>query len=247
MPEFKSLLLGLVFALGTFSIKSGCGAWYVLKTRPTLFGKSAAFVIIALVYFGLFAGSWHFCKTADLVSLFNRLKGFFESGMVLHVLMAGGTLLWAISLLKQHGASEPKSLGWLALVAPCPVCASAVFFITGFLVAFFPDRSFTAVLGAYAVYLVLTVLTFGLVSLWTRHADSTPERALGSAMLFVSAYFLFAILVTPHFTDIEKIYRIAASGSKVVSGHSNGTIVIGVMSALSFVVGVVITRIRTRR
>ncbi len=25
MPEFKSLLLGLIFALGIFSVKSGCG------------------------------------------------------------------------------------------------------------------------------------------------------------------------------------------------------------------------------
>lgn len=247
MPELKSLLLGLVFALGIFSVKSGCGLSYLLSTRATYVGKGATLGTVALTYFVLFVVCWHICATIDLVSQFNRLKSFFESGMALHVLMAGGTLLWAVSLLKDTEASRLKSLGWIPLVVPCPVCASAVFFITGFLVAFFPGHSFAAVLGAYAVYLAITLLTIALVTLSNRLTETTPERTLGLAMLFVSAYFFISILVAPHFTELERIYRIAAYSYRESEGDIEGAITVGVFFLLSFVTGFALNRVRSGR
>ncbi len=195
----------------------------------------------------LFVGSWHICKTVDLVSHFNRLKSLFESGMVLHMLMAGGTLLWAISLLKDHEDSRLKSYGWIALLVPCPVCASAIFFITGFLVAFFPDHSFPAVLGAYAVSLVITLLTMAVLALSLRLTDTTPKRALGLAMLFVSAYFFVSVLVAPHFGELERIYRVACHGSKESIGDGREAMTVGFILVLSFVSGFVLKTIRSRR
>jgi predicted transporter len=247
MPELKSLLLGLVFALGTFSVKSGCGVSYLLSTRATYFGKGATLGTVTLTYFVLFVGCWHICTTMDLVRHFNRVKGFFESGMALHVLMAGGTLLWAVSLLKDNETSRLKSLGWIPLVVPCPVCASVVFFITGFLVAFFPGHSFAAVLGAYAVYLVITLLTIAVVTLTKKPTETTPERTLGLAMLFVSAYFFISILVAPQFAELEKVYRIAAYSYAESGGDTTGVIAVGAFFLLSFATGFALNRIRSGR
>lgn len=247
MPELKSLLLGLVFALGIFSVKSGCGISYLLSKRATYFGKAVTLVTVTLTYFALFIGSWHVSSSIDLVSHFNRLKGLFESGMALHVLMAGGTLVWAVSLLKDNEASRLKSLGWIPLVVPCPVCASVVFFVTGFLVAFFPGHSFAAVLGAYAVYVVIMVLTITLVTLSNRLTETTPERTLGLAMLFVSAYFFLSILVAPQFAELERIFRIAAYSSKGSGGNISEAITLGIIFLLSFATGFALNRIRGER
>ncbi|AFM26018.1 DUF2162 domain-containing protein [Desulfomonile tiedjei] len=247
MPEFKSLLLGLVFALGMFSVKSGCGISYLLSVRATFAGKAAVFAAITVTYFGLFLGSWYVSSTIDLVSRFNSLKNLFGSGMVLHVLMAGGTLLWAVSLLRTDEARHAKSLGWLALVVPCPVCASVIFFITGFLVAFFPDNSFSAMMGAYGIYLVITLVTILLVSLSSSLTETTPERTLGLAMLFVSAYFLVSILVAPHFGELERIYRIARYTAKGSGGNINETVSVGFILVVAFATGFVLRRIGRRR
>jgi predicted transporter len=247
MPEFKSLLLGLVFALGTFSVKSGCGISYLASRRPSFLGKATAFALVTATYFLLFVGSWHICTTVDLVSHFNRLKSLFESGMVLHVLMAGGTLFWGISLVKEREDSRLKSHGWIALVVPCPICTSVIFFITGFLVAFFPGDSFSAVLGAYAVYLVTTLLTMAVLALSVRLTDTTPERVLGLGMLFVSAYFFLSVLVAPHFQELERVYRVARHGSKESIGNADEAMTVGFVLILSFVTGFVLKRTCGRR
>jgi predicted transporter len=247
MPEFKSLLLGLIFGLGMFSVKSGCGISYLLSARNTFAGKATVFAAVTLTYLGLFVGSWYISSRIDLVSHFNHLKTFFGTGMVLHVLIAGGTLLWAISLLRTDEARHTKSFGWIALVVPCPVCASVIFFVTGFLVAFFPDNSFSAVMGAYGVYLATTLATIFLVSLSSRLSETTPERTLGLAMMFVSAYFLVSILVAPHFGELERIYRIARYTAKESAGNPNGAVTVGCILVLAFATGFVLRRIRQRR
>jgi len=140
-----------------------------------------------------------------------------------------------------------KSLGWIPLVVPCPVCASVVFFITGFLVAFFPGHSFAAVLGAYAVYLVIMLLTITLVTLSNRLTETTPERTLGLAMLFVSAYFFISILVAPHFAELERIFRVAAYSSRGSGGDTKGAVTFGIIFLLSFATGFALNRIRGGR
>jgi predicted transporter len=247
MPEFKSLLLGLIFALGIFSVKSGCGISYLVSRRPSFFSKATAFALVTATYLLLFVGSWHICKTVDLVSHFNRLKSLFESGMTLHVLMAGGTLLWGISLLKDRENSHLKSYGWIALVVPCPVCTSAIFFTTGFLVAFFPGDSFSAVMGAYAVYLVIALLTISVLALSVRLTDATPERVLGLAMLFVSAYFFLSVLVAPHFQELERIYRVARHGSRESIGNASEAMLLGFLAIFAFASGFVLKKVRSRR
>jgi predicted transporter len=247
MPEFKSLLLGLVFALGVFSVKSGCGISYLVSQRTSIRGKATAFVVVTATYLLLFVSSWHISKTVDLVSHFNRLKGLFESGMTLHVLMAGGTLLWGVSLLRDHKESRLKSLGWVALVVPCPICASVIFFTTGFLVAFFPNHSFSAVLGAYAVYLVISLLTMTALAISLRLTETTPERILGLGMLFVSAYFFLSVLLAPHFQELERVYRVARHGSKESIGNASEAMTVGMILVLSFVTGFVLKRTRGRR
>jgi predicted transporter len=247
MPEFKSLLLGLIFALGMFSVKSGCGISYLLSARTTFAGKASTFAAISLTYFGLFAGSWYISSKIDLISHFNSLKTLFGSGMVLHVLIAVGTLMWAVSLLRTDEARHATSLGWLALVVPCPVCSSVIFFVAGFLVAFFPDDSFYAVMGAYGVYLVVTLVTIVVVSLWSRLSEASPERTLGLAMLFVSAYFLVSILVAPHFGELERIYRIARYTAKESVVNPNGAGIVWFTLVLAFATGFVLRRMGGRR
>ena len=96
------------------------------------------------------------------------------------------------------------------MVIPCPVCIMVIFFSAGFLVAFFPDSGNLAVLCAYAGFIIINIAAIVVMSFSKVLSDSTPEAILGSIMLFIAVYFLLSIVILPQFSDLDKIYRLAA-------------------------------------
>lgn len=212
--ELKSLVLGLVLAVGIFALKSGCGLHYWLSQRKRIGVKIGVLLGFGLLYLALFLGSCHVHQHIDLMRYFDLLQAFFESGMVIHVAVAAGLFVWGIALLKQRPAARKRSLGWLALVVPCPVCAVVIFLVSRFLVSYFPDASRLAVLGAYLVFMAISLLTVGCLTVWSRWADARPESSLGAAMLFIAGYFCLSVLLMPRFGDLSEVYRLAAHSAK---------------------------------
>jgi predicted transporter len=125
--------------------------------------------------------------------------------------MAAGLVTWGIILLKRkEQISAPTSYGWLALIIPCPVCLTVIFLSVAFLVAYFPDAGYLAVIGAYAVFMGIALFTIGGMTLWGIKSNSTPEADMGAAMLIIAAYFLLSVIIMPQFGEMDTIYRIAA-------------------------------------
>jgi len=208
--ELKSLFIGIIFAIGIFALKNGVGLHYLMMRKGGKIRNLVFFSLFGLVYLLLFMVCSHILQHIDILAHFDRLQTFMKSGMLIHMLMAGGFIVWGLTLLKQGRKSKNPSYGWLALVIPCPVCITVVFLSSAFLMSYFPDSGQIAVFSAYLSFMGIVILTVTGMSLWGIKSDSTPESDMGAAMLIIAAYFILSVLIMPQFGDVDKIYRIAA-------------------------------------
>lgn len=248
MLELKSLLIGLIFAVGVFAVKTGAGITYVIAPQQTLPRKLLILLTIAAAYLALFLLSWYICSRIDIVLYFNELRMLFQSGMTLHIIVAMGMFVWGFSLLRRdHRHGSRGTWGWLALVVPCPVCGSVIFFTTGFLVNFFPDGSLTAVLQAYGIFTGIMLLTVAVLTALSRRAFHHPEHMLAFCMLFIASYFVVSVLLVPLFSEVDKIYRIAAYQSSQASIDTTDVTQLVILVAVAIITGFVLQMLRERR
>lgn len=208
--EFKSLFLGLVFAMGIFGLKGGVGLHFFLIEKRGLRVRLSLLSLYGIVYLLLFMVCAHILREIDTMLYFEMIQGFLKSGMFIHVLMAGGLIVWGIVLLKRRDESGRKSYGWLALIIPCPVCITVIFLSAAFILSWFPGSGHMAVLWAYLIFMGIVLITVISMSHWGLRAGSNPDATLGAAMLMIAGYFILSVIIMPQFQDIDGIYRLAA-------------------------------------
>lgn len=207
--ELKSLIIGLTFTIGIFALKSGVGLYYLLSLKRKVKLK-VFFSIYSAIYFFIFMLSSLILQKMNIIEHFEDIQTFLKSGMFIHMLMACLLLSWGVVLVKRQKSEKHITHAWLLMVIPCPVCIMVIFFSAGFLVAFFPDSGNLAVLCAYAGFIIINIAAIVVMSFWKALSDSTPEAILGSIMLFIAVYFILSIVILPQFSDLDKIYRLAA-------------------------------------
>jgi predicted transporter len=208
--ELKSLIIGIVFTLGIFALKSGVGLQYYLVQKRKVKTRLLLFFMYAAAYLFIFLLCAFIIQKGDIASQFARIQSLVKSGMLIHVLMAGGLVIWGIILLKRKESSLKATCGWLALVIPCPVCITVIFFSTAFLLSWFPHSGYMAVSAAYLGFMFIVVITVTGMLMWRAISNSTPESTLGAAMLIIAAYFFLSVIIIPQFGDIDRLYRLAA-------------------------------------
>jgi len=207
--ELKSLFVGIVFALGMFALKSGIGLHYVIRRKGAPGSKVFLVVAFGCVYLLLFYCCARTLQRIDLIAHYPTVQNFIQSGMLVHIAMAAGFVIWGIALLKRGRHSRKPTFSWLALIIPCPVCMTVIFMSTAFLLAVFPDAGLKAVGFAYLTFMAITTVTAVGMTVWRIASTSSPESDMGAAMLFIAAYFILSVIVMPQFGDVDKIYRIA--------------------------------------
>jgi len=202
--ELKSLILGLVFSMGIFAIKSGAGLSYLLQKTGGMarrFRVLAGFVAGYALVFGL---AWLVVSRVDLLAHLDKVMLLFKNGMTLHFLLALLLLVWGVSLLKKDPEGRKKSRGWLLLALPCPVCFSVILFTGSFLHNLLPDVHglFVWLFAGFSIVSLLSALGFTMLG------NDNAEHDLGLVMVLAALYFLVTIMVVPQFGDLERIYRL---------------------------------------
>ncbi|NNK00146.1 MAG: hypothetical protein HKP58_07010, partial [Desulfatitalea sp.] len=147
---YKSLILGILFSIGVFSVKSGVGLSYYLFQTVSKRTRLGTYVLSAGAYLLVFLASVLILKKIELIRHMDVVQDFVQSGMLIHLIMAAMLMVWGVVLLKRDGTLHQKSKGWLLLAAPCPVCAIVIFFSVGFLMTCFPDFPMGVTLVLYA-------------------------------------------------------------------------------------------------
>lgn len=206
---YKSLIMGVLFSIGIFAGKSGVGLAYLLGRTPSMGGKIVRLLAFALLYGMLFALVAAGLRLFDPLEHLEGIQGFLQSGMQVHLLMAGVMIVWGLFLLRKPHHHQTSSRGWLLLTLPCPVCATVIVFSIAFCLSLFPDRFPQVVSGLYLAFLGISLAAMGLMLAVGRVSHQSAEILLGGAMVLLGAYFLLSMAVLPQFTDIDKIYRLA--------------------------------------
>lgn len=207
--ELKTLWLGLLISMGAFAVKTGLG-WAYLWGECNPNRKAVATLAVVGVYGLMFAGVYWLVTGVNLMVHYDILLPLWQGGVTLHWLVAGLLLLWGLLLLKSKPNNCAHSRGWLALVIPCPVCLSVVLMSAAGLALYFPDQAGQAVAGLFLAFLAVALVSGLTTILGRKISNDSPETTLGLVMVLMAAYFIISALVMPQFSDISKVYRLAA-------------------------------------
>jgi predicted transporter len=206
---YKSLIMGVFFSIGIFAGKSGLGMAYLLGRTPSWRGKALRLLAFVLLYALVFAlAAWGLQALDPLVHL-ESIQAFLQSGMQVHLLMAGVMVLWGLLLLRKPHQHAATSRGWLLLTLPCPLCATVIALSIAFCLSLYPDHLPQVVGGLYLAFLAISLAVMALMLGLGRMTAQSAETLLGGAMILLGVYFLLSMAVLPQFTDVDKIYRLA--------------------------------------
>lgn len=234
---YKSLILGVIFGIGLFAVKSGVGLSYLVSRRERFRGKILALLLFAGIYGLLFGMTALVLHHIDPVRHLAAIQTFLQSGMLVHMVMAGLMAIWGVVLLKRHHTPGAMSRGWLLLVVPCPVCAAVILFSAAFVVSLFPDSRESVIWGLYLVFVLISLSTMGILRLLRRRMVQPSEAFLGGAMLLMAVYFILSVTVMPQFADLDSVYRLACYHAEKVPGNFFGTVLLAIVAVSAFGTG----------
>jgi len=225
--ELKSLILGLVFSVGIFAIKSGAGLSYLLQKEIGLARRFWAVCGFAASYALVFLLVWLVVNRVDLLAHLDTVMLLFKNGMTLHFLFAILLLAWGTTLLaNRETVKKKRSRGWLLLALPCPVCFSVILFAGAFLHSLLPDTPLVLawLLAGFVMVSVLSALGFAMLG------KDNGEHGLGAVMVLVALYFLVTMAVVPQFSDLERIYRLSKSSITIMADNRMPVLVAGIIA-----------------
>ena len=201
----KSLIMGLIFTLGIFAVKSGIGLYYLTTVKKSF--KTSFFSIFS--YFMVFMLSYFIIVKINLLNYFGFFQSFLKSAMWIHILLAIGMIWWGINILTNI---RNNTKAYLMLVLPCPFCSLSIFLALSFVVNFTGSYSVKWVLLLYLVFLIIQLLTIFLIKILN---IKNINDFLGFSLIFVGVYFLITFCIAPVFTEIGRIYRLSKYSSSL--------------------------------
>ena len=230
--ETTGLLTGLAFSLAVFAFKTATGEFYVLTASSESAGQKRGFLLTATAAYAAV-----FLLIFLLLSRFPGIHGLlmehhslFQAGVLLHLLMAAGFLIWGILLLGKGtgGGGCGHGGGWL-LALPCPVCVSAILLTSAFAEQLLPESKWVVRLFVPGIFFLVNFLVLGLLRLLAGKWRMDPRRLAGRMMVFVGLYFAGLLLLIPNFERIEEMYRIVAGTSEFPRMDSRGLLFLPVL------------------
>ncbi len=203
--EIKSLILGVIFTLGIFAVKSGIGLFYLLSDK-----SKKRFIIVSFTifsYFFLFSVSYLILNKINILNYFSYFEKFLKTGMLLHFILAVGMLWWGISVLTKL---EENSKAYIMLIFPCPLCSIVIFLSISFLIKFIGKYDFSYNMVFFAGFTMLQIFTVILLKIFSKiFKIKKVNDMLGYSLIAVGCYFLITYCFAPAFSQVNKIYRLA--------------------------------------
>ena len=91
---YKSLILGILFGIGIFAVKSGVGLAYVCGRQSSSGRRAATLSVFAGLYGLVFLAMFLLLGWIDPVGHLPAIQRFLQSGMLVHLAMAGLMAGW---------------------------------------------------------------------------------------------------------------------------------------------------------
>ena len=122
--EMLGLFLGLMLSTGMFAVKAAVGGWHCAALHG---GRRPWLPLLLLTpYLILFEAAFWLLASIGLERLSEFSLRYFGLGVLLHLLMCVGLVIWGYRLLVRENSCSHGDHSWMLLAFPCPVCASAI-------------------------------------------------------------------------------------------------------------------------
>lgn len=214
--ETVGIAIGLALALGIFSFKTAVGIYYLTALPCSALRKGIILAILWGSYCVLFPAAFLLIEKIDLFQTAGNATAFLNAGILFHLLLCTGLIVWGTKLLIAPDASageKPVSYGWILLAVPCPVCASAVLLVCAFAAMLFPEslRIMRRLIPAF--FLFSNFLFLLLLHAAGRFFRLKPLALTGGAMILIALYFFLILIAAPVMNDAGKLYSAACAAS----------------------------------
>jgi uncharacterized membrane protein len=94
----QSLILGVLFSIGIFAVKSGVGISCVVLRQERIRTKAASFLLFTLGYGFVFAAAALILPKIDPVRHLAAIQSFIQSGMLVHLVIAFTTTVTGLAI-----------------------------------------------------------------------------------------------------------------------------------------------------
>ncbi|MBW1740882.1 MAG: hypothetical protein JRJ42_07075 [Deltaproteobacteria bacterium] len=224
-------ITSILVAFSVFGIKVGLGLGAQIYSRTISVGKKIIFLggtlfTYLILFFGLFYLITHF----SLLNYLDQFMNVLRYGMLLHLCVALGLLLWGVKLLLKDPARQmkhPHQAG-LLLILPCPVCATVILLNLSLACSLFTLSPLLTTLILFAVFSGIIIVTLGLIFPF-RYKIGSGSSFLGLAMALVSLYFFATVIIAPIYPEIKAAFAMASSNSPVNQADPFNTTILVVL------------------
>ncbi len=246
--DIKSIILGIAMSLGIFAVKTGIGQYYCIAKTANRWKVIGLLLTLNFAYLAVFLLSFILIININFLEYFNEMQLFFKSGMTIHIVMAFFLFYFGWKMIiweRQAPAWQDKTnYSILLLIIPCPVCSTAIFLTTAFMINIFPDKILYSFGICWGVFFAITMITLIILSL--RKSQKNINSSIGELMMLISLYFFFNIAVAPNFKDMERIFRIAKYDGDKISTNENYLWAYAII-AFAFFAGFIYNKLKYKR
>ncbi|EFK09407.1 conserved hypothetical protein [delta proteobacterium NaphS2] len=228
-------MTGVLVAFSVFGIKVGLGLGAQIYNKTVSMGKrilimGGSLFIYLMLFFCLYYVITHFNLLNHLDQFVNVLK----YGMVLHLAVAAGLLVWGAKLiLEKPGKRESLPFrNSLLLILPCPVCATVILLNLTLAYSLFDLSPLLTTLTLFGIFSGIIFLATAVLFPF-RHKIGSGNAFLGQSMTLVALYFLLVVIIAPVYPEIKAAFAMAVSNSPVSRmDHLNTAILVGIVLLL---------------
>ncbi|HUV50882.1 MAG TPA: DUF2162 family putative transporter [Anaerolineae bacterium] len=223
-------ITGILIAFSVFGIKVGLGLGAQIYNRTVPPGKKVIFLVgCFFIYLILFFCLYYVITRFNLLNYLDRFVNMLQYGMLLHLAVALGLLLWGGMLLQNPAENKHLPLrASLLLILPCPVCATVILLNLTFAYSLFTLSPLLTTLTLFALFSSIIFVTSAIIFPF-RHKIGSGNSFLGLSMALVALYFLFTVIIAPIYPEIKAAFTMATSNSPVSQVDLFYTAILGVI------------------
>ena len=233
---FKELWMsGVILAFLSFGIKTGMGMGSrLLNSKGSGAGAMMFSMGTLFSYMVLFFALHVVVTRLNLLNYLDQLIGLIQYGMVIHLIVALGLMIWGVTLLirpaqpipnqpvrqqtgqqerKQNPDMENTSRGAaLFLVLPCPVCATVILLNLTLALSLSRLTPMVTTFALFSLFFGIVLATIFMLYLF-RKKQGIDNGFLGASMVLIALYFFMTVLIAPIYPKLEPAFAMAISNN----------------------------------
>jgi predicted transporter len=150
----------------------------------------------------------------NLIHYLDQLTGLMQYGMLVHLAVASGLMIWGVKLLAERPKMKQATRisAGLFLVMPCPVCATVILLNLTLALSLSALAPVITTLTLFTLFFAIVAVTWLMLVFGFRHKE-IDNLFLGAAMVLIALYFLLTVLIAPIYPKLKPAFAMAVSNN----------------------------------